>query len=1810
MYCQDFSWGKSGGNTGNEYARSIFVDGAGSVYTVGSFSGTVDFDPGSGVSNLTAVGSTDAYIQKLNSAGAFVFARRFGGAGDAVAYGVTVDPNNFIYITGSFTGNMDSDPNAGTSLLTSAGGTDIFLIRLSASAVWSYSTRFGSTGDDVGLSVCANAGAFALTGTITGVVDFDPGAGVANIGIINLTQGFIARYVPGVFYTFAHTLGISANASEMDVSGNIYTTGVGFNAGSNDAFVKKFGPTGTVTWTKYLGGASGDGGYGIATDVTGNVYTTGFFSGTADFDPDAGVVSITSGGSNDIYVSKLDTNGSYVWAVGFSGTGDDRGVTIDTDPDGNVYTAGYFRSTVDFDPGAGVSNLSSSGLTDGMVCKLNASGQYVWAQKIGSTGNDAIQGIRIEQSANIHLAGYFSGTVDVDPAASVANLVAVGGTDYCVVKWIPCIIPAAPTNTTPANNLVVCNGESTVLSASGTGTIGWYSSATGGTYLGGGSSFTTPVLTSDTSFYVQDSSCLPGPRKRIYVSVLSSIANQTVSSSPSSVCVGQSATVSISGSEVNKVYSLRDNSNNAVIDGPIAGTGAALNFSTGAINSTTTYNVYAVSQPTNYALDLDGVDDYIDLGTNNRGITSTVTVSAKVKAAVTGASQFIVSKYVAASLGFYLYIDATGKAAIQGRDAAGAAKTSGVSTTVVADNQWHEVTGVVRNTGWEIWVDGVLENSGAYSLGAAGLATTAGLLVGYFSPNYSTMDVDHVAIWNTALSTPTIAANNFACLTGSEANLVGYFKFNEGTGTVVNDLSSSALNGSLVNMTAPACWISGSNAVCMSGCDLQMANTVTISTIAAPAQPTITPSGSTVICSGGSVTLTSSPGTTYLWSTGATTSSITVSAAGTYSVQVTNAAGCQSVPSAGTTVTIGSSPAQPTISAGGPTTFCAGGSVTLTSSAGTSYLWSNGATTASINVTNSGTYTVQVTNASGCQSVPSAGTTVTVNSLPAQPTITAGGPTTFCAGGSVTLTSSAGTTYLWSNGATTASISPTTSGTYTVQVTNAAGCQSVASAGTTVTVNSLPAQPTITAGGPTTFCAGGSVTLTSSAGTTYLWSNGATTASISPTTSGTYTVRVTNAAGCQSVASAGTTVTVNSLPAQPTITAGGPTTFCAGGSVTLTSSAGTTYLWSNGATTASISPTTSGTYTVQVTNAAGCQSVASAGTTVTVNSLPAQPTITAGGPTTFCAGGSVTLTSSTGTTYLWSNGATTASISPTTSGTYTVQVTNAAGCQSVASAGKTVTVNSLPGKPTVTAGGPTTFCAGGSVTLTSSAGTSYLWSSGATTASISPTTSGTYTVRVTNAAGCQSVASDSVTVTVNTLPTISLGTVSNPTSCTVDNGSVTIVGSGNGTLTWSGAANGSQVVSNFPDTVFNLGDGNYSIYFTDGNGCVSSALNVTLTTPSAPPAPTITAGGPTSFCPGGSVTLTASNAASYLWSTGDTTASITVMNSGNYSVGIIDAQGCASPSSNITTITVFNPPVIAIGSSANPTTCLANDGSVEIVGSSTGDLSWTGQSSGSQASVVLPYTVSNLAAGNYTFSLVDSNGCTSANLSHTLVAPNAPAAPTITASGPLSFCEGNSVTLSVPSASAYAWSNGDTSQSIVVTHAGSFSVNVTDTNGCTSLQSATTIVWVDSMPDLTVTNTNNVLTATQAGASYNWIDCATGNSVGAANAQSFTPSANGSYAVIITKGTCADTSACVQVFISGINEESMAHVSIQPNPGLNEVSIVSDFMIEEVAIYSTSGGLVQREFENTFNVQHLASGVYFVQVKSMKGTKVLRFVKQ
>lgn len=338
------------------------------------------------------------------------------------------------------------------------------------------------------------------------------------------------------------------------------------------------------------------------------------------------------------------------------------------------------------------------------------------------------------------------------------------------------------------------------------------------------------------------------------------------------------------------------------------------------------------------------------------------------------------------------------------------------------------------------------------------------------------------------------------------------------------------------------------------GSDFAVGNgyTVTITVTAAtppctdPDLPTLSATN-TSFCTGGNTSLSVSGGslnsaTNWYWYTGSCGGTLvhtggsawTANPTSTTTYYVRGEGGCvtpstcQSI-----TITVNQAPLTPTITPGGPTTFCQGGSVTLSSSASSGNTWSTTATTQSINVTSGGTFTVTATS-NGCTSPPSPSVTVTVNPIPSAPSITAGGPTTFCQGGSVTLSSSASSGNTWSTTATTQGITVNSGGTYTVTTTNGNGCTSPPSAGTTVTVNPLPATPTITAGGPISFCQGGSVTLTSSAANGNTWNNSAITQSITVNAGGTYSVYTTNGNGCISATSAGTTVSVNPLPTAST----------------------------------------------------------------------------------------------------------------------------------------------------------------------------------------------------------------------------------------------------------------------------------------------------------------------------------------------------------------------------------------------------------------------------------------------------------------------------------------------------------------------------------------------------------------------------------------------------------------------------------------------------------------------------------------------------
>ncbi|XZF14037.1 T9SS type A sorting domain-containing protein [Chitinophagaceae bacterium MMS25-I14] len=532
------------------------------------------------------------------------------------------------------------------------------------------------------------------------------------------------------------------------------------------------------------------------------------------------------------------------------------------------------------------------------------------------------------------------------------------------------------------------------------------------------------------------------------------------------------------------------------------------------------------------------------------------------------------------------------------------------------------------------------------------------------------------------------------------------------------------------------------------------------------------------------------------------------------------------------------------------------------------------------------------------------------------------------------------TAYSWSNGATVVGtttplvVTPTSTTTYTPTVT-LNGC-SKAATGVVVTVNPLPTA-TITPGGTGSFCAGSTgLVLSANTGTglTYQWNlngtaiNNATNQTYTATAAGSYTVVVSN--GPCNATSAATVVSVTPLPTA-TLTAQGPVTFCTGGNVVLkaNSGSGLTYVWKknavviSGVTDSSYTATTSGSYTVDVTRS-GCTATSSA-IVVTVNTPPTA-TITAGGPLTFCQGNGVTLTANSGTgfTYQWNlngnpiSGATNQAWFAAVSGSYTVTVNN--GCSATSTA-RVVTVLATP-TATITPAGPTSFCIGGSVILNANTGTglTYRWFNGATQvgtgSSYTATTSGSYTVRVTNTNGCNTTSS-AVVVTVFALP---VAVITPLTSTVICQGETATLSAGTGTgLTYQWFNNSVAIAGATNNTLTTGAAGNYTVRITNANGCVATSASVLIEVVQLPGA-TITYTTPLNFCNGNSVVLSANTGTgfTYQWNhdgtpvAGATNATYTATTAGNYTVDVRNSNGCLSTSAAVTvTVYMLSTPIIS-----------------------------------------------------------------------------------------------------------------------------------------------------------------------------------------------------------------------------------------------------------------------------------------------------------
>ncbi|MBL4592525.1 MAG: gliding motility-associated C-terminal domain-containing protein [Flavobacteriales bacterium] len=469
------------------------------------------------------------------------------------------------------------------------------------------------------------------------------------------------------------------------------------------------------------------------------------------------------------------------------------------------------------------------------------------------------------------------------------------------------------------------------------------------------------------------------------------------------------------------------------------------------------------------------------------------------------------------------------------------------------------------------------------------------------------------------------------------------------------------------------------------GCSVRDSISVTVNTI-----PIVNITGNLTICNGDTTTLTATGGGSYSWNTGSSLDSIVVTPTTNtnYNVVVTSANNCKD--STNVNVQVNSLPVALIL---GPTIICQGNSTTLVASGGTSYLWNNGATTPTINVSPiaDSTYSVTVLNGNGCTDT----TSIFVQVL-ANPIAIITGNNSICLGTSTLLTASGGGTYLWNNGATSSSInmSPIADTTYFLTV-DIGGCTDTASY--SITVNPLPVANVT---GNNVICNGESTTLYATGGGSYSWNTGGNLDSIivSPSSSTNYTVIITDNNSC--IDSANINIQVNPLPV---INITGNTSICSGSSTLLTASGGTSYLWNTADITSSINvnPTITTNYSVVGTSANGC----SDSIQITVTVLP-QPIANISGINTICFGESTTLIATGGGTYNWNTLDTSSSITVTPNDTtaYTV-IVNIGGC--IDSISYNVDVTPLP---SILALSDTTIILGQSANIIAQGNGPFTWS--------------------------------------------------------------------------------------------------------------------------------------------------------------------------------------------------------------------------------------------------------------------------------------------------------------------------------------------------------------------------------------------------------------------------------------------------------------------------------------------------------------------
>lgn len=396
----DFGWAMKAGKTSDIEANHVAADSTGNVYVAGEFYGTLDFDPGPEAMSLTSANSpgfsfsnSDIFLAKYSPAGALIWLKQFGAAGDDSVRGVAVDAADNVTLTGHFENQVDFDPGVGTAHLTAdANYSNVFVAQLSSSGELRWARQFEGVGNDEASALAVDsAGNVVIAGKFFSTCDFDPGP----------------------------------NAAILDVNTGLKGSG----------FVASLSNAGDFRWARQYNGTVN----AVAADKNGNVLIAGAYYWKIAFDPSIpNRMLVTNNFSGGAFLLQLSADGAARWGRSIGGMANSSngravGLTVAVDAQRDVLFGGYFLGSVGFAGGVSSQTLASNGNTDGMLIKWSPSGDVIWAQKLGSIGYDRVSAITVTGGNQPVLAGEFEFTVDFDGSTSVQSLTSAGDADAYVL---------------------------------------------------------------------------------------------------------------------------------------------------------------------------------------------------------------------------------------------------------------------------------------------------------------------------------------------------------------------------------------------------------------------------------------------------------------------------------------------------------------------------------------------------------------------------------------------------------------------------------------------------------------------------------------------------------------------------------------------------------------------------------------------------------------------------------------------------------------------------------------------------------------------------------------------------------------------------------------------------------------------------------------------------------------------------------------------------------------------------------------------------------------------------------------------------------------------------------------------------------------------------------------------------------------------------------------------------------------------------------------------------------------------------------